>query len=483
MKSEPPVNTNHAARLLTATLLLGIVIFLASIALFAYVGTQARYWADDYCYSAWVIRWGLFPAIADWYQTSGNRLSTLVVVAASELFGARAIQFIPLSVLALWVAAWYFFLRRLAGRAGWNLPWIWQAWLSLVIVYFTALLAPSRLQTLYWRMGTLHYTLPLPLLLLNLGMLAGAVGRPVKRDTIPLALAGAPLAFFAAGLSETFAALQAGLFALAVFGALLAYRDNPGKRSSAWLLAAPLAGTLAMMAVMFSAPANAWRQSAMPPPDHLLDIPLYAGRYALEFAFFAIRGRSLPYLVFWLLMAGAAVLYLPATTQRQGKRLLAGAVLTPVVTIALIMCSFAPSAFAGLLYPAERAQMPGAFLLLTGLGVSAALCAAAAREWLAEFRQGWLRSAVLICLLALSLYPLRAATAPMGDLADLSVRAERWDARHQQILDAVRAGQSVVQVQQTDVVQGLEDIGPDSAHWINTCAALYYGASTIIAEP
>jgi hypothetical protein len=40
-----------------------------------------------------------------------------------------------------------------------------------------------------------------------------------------------------------------------------------------------------------------------------------------------------------------------------------------------------------------------------------------------------------------------------------------------------------VQVQQTDVVQTLEDIGPDPDFWINRCAAVYFGAGSITAKP
>ena len=62
---------------------LGILIFLAGTAVFAYVGTFARYWADDYCYSAVARDSGLLGSIWDWYRASGNRFSTIVMVSVA----------------------------------------------------------------------------------------------------------------------------------------------------------------------------------------------------------------------------------------------------------------------------------------------------------------------------------------------------------------------------------------------------------------
>jgi hypothetical protein len=65
----------------------------------------------------------------------------------------------------------------------------------------------------------------------------------------------------------------------------------------------------------------------------------------------------------------------------------------------------------------------------------------------------------------------------------MSAWAERWDTRNAQILQQLATGQTAVRVQQTDVVQTLEDIGPEPTFWINACASVFYGASSIQANP
>lgn len=443
---------------------------------FAYAGTFSRYWADDYCYSAWVQHFGLFGAIADWYQTSGNRLSTLAVVALSELFGPRAIAFVSFVVLALWLGALIFALSRLTRPLKFAARPLWILAASVVMVYFTVLLAPDRLQTVYWRMGTLHYSLPIPLLLFNLGLIAGVLMRE-RGNWGWTSLASGVLAFFAAGLSETAGALQAGLFGLALAAWALLRRND---RRGLILFAAPLAGTLLMMFIQTQAPANAWRQAQMPPPDNLLLIVPVSLRYAVDFIFFAVRGQIVPFAVFVLAVVSLALLAVDARiTARQA---VIGIFASLATAYLLIVCSFAPSAYAALQYPAGRTQMPGHFALLAGLAAAAFFAAQILRGLLPR-AESLLRLIAVLVVLAACLYSLRALPVARQDIDRLSAWAERWDARDAQIRQSIAGGEKTLLVPQVEVVQTLEDIGPDSAHWINACAALYYRAGPITAQP
>ncbi len=470
-------------RFVKAAIFLGIVVFLAGLALFIYAGSFSRYWADDYCYSATIKQLGLFPGLADWYRNSGNRLSALAAVAFTELFGWRFIQFTTLLVLSLWVFAWLFFLNQVRRWMKWNVSWYGLALLALVQVYFAALLSPDRLQSIYWRMGALHYTLPMPLLLIELGLLIFGF-RGSGKLALWMALLAALLAFFAAGLSETFAALQAGVFFMALAAGLLFLpRSRRGRVSG--LLVPPLVATLLMMAIMSQAPANAWRQAVMPPPENLLLVIPYSLRYVGDFILYSLRGQVVPYLVFIASIAMVALLTVPAQSFRLPPRFGWGAVLAALlVMVALIVCSFAPSAYAGLAYPAGRALMPGCFVLLVGLGTAGFLLALTLRQaLLARVRSGWLTTAAAALLVLLCLYPFRAVGAARADITHLSSNAARWDARHAQIMQALGSGTRDVVVRQVDVVQGLEDIGPRSDHWINICATIFYGAGSITANP
>ncbi len=468
-------------RVLQAAALISAAVFLFGLAQFAYAGTQVRYWADDYCYSASVKQFGLPQALIDWYRTSGNRLSTLVVVAFSDQFGMQSIHWVSLAVLLVWVGAWIFFLLRLRGLLRWTIAPVWLVLLALVEVYFAALLAPDRLQTIYWRMGTYHYTLPLPLLLINLGLLAGCLRTPCRQQRW-LALVSGLLALFAAGLSETFAALQAGVW---ILGLLAAFGFSRGAQRSSLLrlLAAPLVGTLVMMLIMMLAPANAWRQAVMPPPEQPLLLIPFSLRFSLDFIWYTLRGQVVPFLVYLIGIGTIALLATRAQVVQLSLRAgLLSALGALLAMYALIVCSFAPSAYAALAYPAGRALMPAGFILLFGLGCAAGLAALALRAALPLNRPLFLLAGVGL-LLVFSWYPLHVKAVPQQDFARLSTWAVRWDARSAQIMQSVAAGNTDVQVRQIEVVRSLEDIGPDPTQWVNACARMFYNAHSITANP
>lgn len=449
--------------------------------MFAYAGTYARYWADDYCYSATIKQHGLAGGIVDWYRVSGNRVSTLVPVALSELFGPAAIQFLPLSILILWAGACVYFLFQLKRITGWKIHPAWIILLSLAHVYFAILLAPDRLQAFYWRMGTLHYTLPVPILLILLGLLLGYWQRGKRQ--ISLEILYGLIAFAAAGLSETYAALQTGLF-ITVLAFVFLVMPESQRLKAARLLGIPLAGSLLMMLVMVLSPSNAWRQAALPPPDNLLEIIPVSLRHAGDFIFYSIRGKPVPFFVYCLIVTAVALLgFQHKDRPVPARRSLLGLILSLVVMFGLIVCSFAPSSYAGLQYPAGRAQMPAHFVLLAGLGAACYWVArAVGRTYLLQRFIG-LRLAVLLALTAACFYPLRAVSTIQADLTQLSIRAERWDARSGDIQQAAATGVRDIEVKQVDVVAGLEDIGPDPNFWINRCAAVYYGVNSITASP
>lgn len=469
-------------RITSVVALFGTAVFGVGLAFFAAAGTYSRYWADDYCYSAVVKMAGVLRGVVEWYKYSGNRVSTVFVVGFSEIFGQKAIQFVPLAVLLLWVGAWVFFLLRFTHLLGWKTAGLhWIGLLAVVEVYFAVLLAPDRLQTIYWRMGTFHYTLPLPLLLINLGLLAGA-WRTTRRWVWLAVLCGL-LSFFAAGLSETFAGMQTGLW-LAGLAVVLLFARGPQRLHAARLLVLPLLGSLAMMGLMALAPANSFRQEVMPPPAHLWQIVPVSLRYAWDFIFYFGRGQLTPVLVYGLITLSIGLLALKADAPQLSLRsALTGAVLSLAGMYGLVVCSFAPSAYANLQYPAGRAQMPAGIALLAGLAAAAFFIAMALRKVIQFQPKSWLRFAVTLLLLAACLYPLRAAAIPRKDIQQLSVRAARWDARNLEIQQTLAAGQTDLRVMQTDVVQGLEDIGPDANYWLNRCTADYYGAHSITANP
>jgi hypothetical protein len=457
------------------------LVFLAGVGVFAYTGTFSRLWADDYCYSAVMKVGGLWGGVVDWYLTSGNRLSSAALAGVSDRFGPAAVSVLPFLFLTLLTAAWLFFLFQLRRMARWQFGAHWLILFALMQVYFLALLSPDRLQTVYWRMGMLHYSLPLPLLLAQLGLVARYVNAPGR---LPVWVFAATflLALFAAGNSETFAFLQLGLWGLAL-AALLLMPRFPLRARLAVLAASPLAGTAAALAVMFFSPQNADRLAVMPPPDNLwLTIPVTL-RHTADFVFYAIRGQLTPFLVFLAVSAAVAVLSLREGPLLPFKRGLSAAAITLPVTLALVASSFFPSSYAGLQYPSGRALMPGAFVLLAGASFLVFFLANTLRFLVRPTQMRWFAVAALLLLFAASLYPLWAVQFQAQEQRRLSTWAARWDDRDRQIRQSLAAGAQDLQVREIEVVQSLEDMGPNADFWINRCAAVYYGAKSITANP
>jgi hypothetical protein len=477
-----PLHVSKWNQLEKSATALSSLIFLAGVGLFAYTGTFARLWADDYCYSAVTGQGGLWGGVAEWYMHSGNRFSSAAAVAISDWFGPAIVGLLPAAFLVLQTGAWIFFLFQVRRLLNWRTSGYWLVLFALVQVYFLTLLAPDRLQTIYWRMGMFHYSLPLPLLLIQLGLVARwASGAALPRFW--LLLLAAFLALFAGGNSETFAFLQLGLWGL-ILAAVLVFLHGQRRMHTALLLLAPLVGSLLALVIMFFSPQNADRLAVMPPPDNLwLVIPVTL-RHVGDFVFYAIRGQLTPMLVFVLCAAAVSLLSLRAGNALLSVRAaLLALALSLLVMLALIAASFFPSSYAGLQYPSGRALMPAAFALLAGIGAAVFFAAHALQCLMRPAHLRWLTLAALVLLLAASLYPFRAASVQMQDVDRLSAWAQRWDDRDQHIRQNLAAGNLDIQAREVEVVWSLEDMGPEPDFWINRCAAVYYGAHTITANP
>jgi len=479
-------------RIEKAVILAASLLYLGCLALFAYAGAFTRYWADDYCYSAVLKQYGAWGGIVDWYIYSGNRFSAVASVAVLDGLGPANVAILPPVMLVFWVLAWLFFLKQLFLRLfRWQISRRWLFLLSLVQVLFGVLLAPDRLQTIYWRMGVLHYTLPLPLMLVLLGWTVGNIRRPVrdrKNSALWLLLASFGTSFFAAGQSETFAMLQIGVLGMGLLVGLFFCPDTPRAQAAIWW-GVPLVSSLLVIIVMFLSPSLSSRLAVMPAPTNIWLVVPYTLRYVTDFIFYSIRGQIVPFgMYFFSITAIALTGFRPSSQAPEMQRLtlrksILGMAFSVALAFTLIAFSFTPSAYANLQYPAGRALMPASFILLTGLASFAFFFAAAVRRLPFPAYPEQLRLAGLFLLLGLSLYPLRAVRIPLDEIRVLAVWADRWDARDAQIWHDIAAGNSDIVVKQIEVVRTLEDMGPNPKHWINNCASIYYGVQSISAYP
>ena len=459
---------------------LACLVFLAGLVCFAYSGTFSRLWTDDFCYSSEIRQYGVFHGTLDWLQTGGNRFSALWGVALSDVFGMYAVRWLPAILLAAWVVAAWWFMRGFARFFQVRAAQILTLLLALGLVFIGVFAAPHRLQTLYWRMGSLHYSLPLVLFLFMAGLTLRAWPAKGQYLRMPEVVIVTTLgAFIAAGLSETYAAFQTGALSLALIVVLVLMKSK-GWQTGLPLLAGPLLGSLAGMAVMAFAPANAWRQALLPPPANLGVLLQYTLRYSVDFVFQTLSSVPVP-LVVLVGLAAASGLWVNFP-QKSPHLFLAGGVVL-LVSFGLILCAIAPSVYAGLQYPTGRALNVAWFTLILGLGTVSLLWAAGLRQIFHNLPAGfWTAAAVLVFLLC-GAYGLRSLPSILDEAGQMQVWSGRWDARHQSILAQQEQGIRDVIVPEIEVIRSLEDIGPKTDFWVNTCTAGYYQVDSIQALP
>lgn len=470
-------------KLFRITAVLTALVFAAGLVLFALNGRYVRLWADDYTYSA-VAREGLIDGTINWYYYNGARMSSFWLVGFIDLFGPQAVRFLPGLVLVLWVGGIWFALKSILDLARVKLEWIWPALSAVMLVFFSVLLMPTRLESLYWRMGMLHYTLPIPLTLFTLGLILKFADHPTSK--IKMVLRGILIlvaTFFSGANGEVSGAWQFGVYFVALVMLWLINRYKKQHFSVNAMFYA-LAGSALAMIVMAVSPANAYRMEVMPPPANLGEFIYYTLRYSYDFVWDSIKTQPLPNLVFIMGSLALSLAVIPAAGLKLfTKNALKGILVVLVITFGLIVFSFSPSIFAGTNYPAPRALAAGRFTFLLGLMAAAFLAGFVVRDLFPRLTAGSWAAAIAAILILVSLYTVRTYRIPIAEGQDLAARADLWDKQDEQIKAAKLAGVMDVVIQQYDVVLSLNSLLEDPDYWVNKSAAAYYGVNSIAAKP
>jgi hypothetical protein len=453
-----------------------------AVGVYAYLGIFSRHLADDYC-SFVFVRSNFFTALWNNYLNVSDRFSGFMLIALSES-APRSVAVLPALMLFLWVLgiAMLFQDAGFLSKKGRSLPWV----LSFMLVFFVLLQTSNRYQTLYWRSSMATHFAPLVFLpyfasfLLRCIQLYGEKGA-FSRWMYPLSFL---LAFLLGGFSEPPVVVMIVLLGCAMIISLL--ETDVSRRSTiVAFLACSLAGALAALVVMALAPANLLRLGSSPPALSVLISRsfLYAYQFLLNSfialplpAFFTI---FTPFIVFYGLHAATAV----RLTQAQTKRLVILLAVIPVLSYLLIVVSFAPSVY-GQSFPVERARFAGQLCLVAALMIEGAGLGILLAQWRLPLTK--ILRVDLICMLLLgitALYPLRAALLALGDLPEYRERAELWDLRDAYILKHAALGETDIIVPGFSGVYGIKELDDDQNHWVNICAAQYYGVNSIRTVP
>ncbi len=376
----------------------------------------------------------------------------------------------------LWLAGMTWFLSE-AARA---LRLRWNIWTGLLIAELVALVsyytAPNLFQSVYWRPGLMTYFMPLVLYsFIFTGLLRGirtaSGGRASSWVIILLFFA----AFFTGGLSETAGALHISILALALAGTLL-WNKGGTRRAALVLITATLAGAVCAMFAMFMTPANGMRMDNSVTPG-LMTVVLRALTFAAQFLAEAARLLRIPFA--FIIISGALLAYLFSKTTETNlpRRAWLGLLLIPILTYLLTVAMFAPSAY-GQSFPVDRVRFPAHVLLAISLLLEGGLLGLLTGR-LSLPR--WTTAAAAAALLVVALYPLWTIRNNLGLIPGYRERAAQWDERDARIRELAGSGEQNIFTWELPGVADVNDLGARPSHWINYCAAIYYGVDTISA--
>ena len=478
---NPPAHP-RPAHWLDAAALLQAGASAIGILLFAYQGSFSRYMSDDYCDAVIFHSGDVFGALVRRYLTISDRFSNILFVGLAEPFGPGGVRFLPGLLMVLWVGG----LVWLAGevRRTWRLrcPFAIDLALGTLLAFVSILGAPNRFQIFYWRSSLSTHFAPIVFLPFLLAFALAQARRAGTGKSAPWAGPAAMLgAFVISGFSEPPALVLIAGAGLMLTSLWFWRRAATTERALAgWILS----GALLALLVMFLAPGNLIRLGAPPP-----SVPVLLARtllYAFQFMLDTLKVVPLPCLFALLIPAllfhvhfGPGVEPAAPPSRRSWSLLL----LVPVIVYLLIAASFAPSVY-GQSYPVARARFDGFFLQMAGLMVEGALLGSLGFRWMRGL--AWEQAAAalaLICIAVAAFYPLRAARLTYEESAEYRTWAAAWDARDAMIRTQAAEGSSDLVVPSLSGIDQIKELDVRPGHWINRCAARYYGVGSIRAIP
>jgi hypothetical protein len=454
------------------------------LVIYAYLGTFSRHLADDYC-SVNFTSTNFFSALWLNYLNVSDRFSNFMLITFSESVGSRSVAVLPALMLTLWVAGIAWLLYEASNFSGqvWTKSTILS--LTFLLVFFALLQAPNRFQILYWRSAMAAHFAPLVfmpyLAAYILRSITFAAKAPLPLWVYPLVLF---IAFILGGFSEPTVVVMISLLGLAIFSTWM-WLKRPTRNAALGLLLWSFVGAVLALVVMAISPANSFRLGTPPPA-----LPILISRsfsYGFDFILNSFRTLPLPslftalmpFLIFYNLRAAP----IPVLTPIQRKTYLTMLVVIPVLSYLLIVSSFMPSVY-GQSFPVERARFTGQLCLVSGLMIEASLLGSLLAQYRAHIIETLplkLISAILLAVTAL--YPLRAARISLADVPEYRTRAQEWDERETQIYAYRAQGQTDLIVYQFNGVEGVKELDVNANHWVNRCAAQYYGINSIRAFP
>ena len=145
----------------------------------SYLGTFTRFLADDYCEMIIVGNGFIVSAVFQNYllgnYRAANRFSNLFFIGLSESLGRHNVQFLPVLMILVWLAGLMWSIYEVKKLAGIRLPAMTDYFLAMTLVFFSAIQAPNRFQTFFWRSSVATHFAPLVFMALLSGFILSCI--------------------------------------------------------------------------------------------------------------------------------------------------------------------------------------------------------------------------------------------------------------------------------------------------------------------
>jgi len=468
---------NRDQQLPAVVLIAGLILFLIPNIFFVIQGFSIRYWADDYCFSGFLREHGFTHGLIEFYFTTSNRFSAFMFTGFSELFGEDAIRVIPSLIIIAFGFVVYKIFKELFAKHHIEQTKTISILFSQILLFFLLFLAPNIHQSVYWRAGLSHYFLPIPILFYLILMIFSQ--RKIEEKTQIKDIFLFLVSFFSAGLSESYAALQAGSLGIALLFVLFIDKSSHRKRRL-YLIGSTLIGTAVAMGVMIVSPGNALRLDTLQQSSNLFSILSISTVSAINFIVLSIRGLWLPFgILFGLFVLITYCFVRPSGLIIQIRILLITSFFIALVTLVLVICICAPTAYGMMAYPEQRVLMFAQIILICGISLEGVVLGFLFQKLLFIYQP--IRVVGLFLILIFCMYPLSTLDVRQSDLRFYKNRAALWDKRNKEINDQIEMGKKNLLVSALDSFAEIAELRDDSRYWVNQCAAKYYQVESISA--
>jgi hypothetical protein len=469
----------------TTKLLLLILILTLSTGLVMYSikGFSTRYAQDDYCYGYHLNENGFFRnqwlSYSENTEYNGNRYSLTFSINVVELLGGpNIVAVLPMLLICLWASALSLLVMIILNYTNKQNYVLLSICIGIMVTFFSIYLSPQQYQVFFWLSGQQPYFMPLVIYTI-ISVLFLSILKLEDIKIIHVVIIGI-LTFLAGGYSET-----STLWFVVLSGFLNAYvllfgEDNLISSKARVVLFVIFLVTLVSAILLAVSPYNAVSSRSTMSP--ILPALYYSFIYAADFIVDMLKIAPIPYSI--LVVFGFLIAHL-ITPLNQTNNIKIGKffIIASVLLYTLCASSIFPTVYAMSVYPGPRALTPAHLSLLAFLILFGWLLERLQRNILPTLSNKTSLSFVtsILIIIILSVYVGRAIFLESQKIYDHHNRAIMWDLRHEMILHAKISGMQNVVVPAFDSIFMITELNEDPGHWVNRCAAQYYGVSSITA--